>query len=135
MSAVTWSEVLATPPPGAGPASRRPSLYAVSAPAAGRGLAPLVLTRRGRLVRFLAAVALVVAAWVAWGVQASSAAPVATAVTVTTVTVAAGETLSDIVVREMPGVDVRDGVAMIQIANNLSSSDVLAGQQIAIPAS
>ena len=51
-----------------------------------------------------------------------------------TVTVEAGQTLSSIAARELPDMPVREGVARLQLANGLSSSDVHAGQVLQIPA-
>jgi LysM repeat protein len=50
------------------------------------------------------------------------------------VTVESGQTLSAIASLEMPGTPVREGVARIQLANGLSSSDVHVGQVLQIPA-
>jgi hypothetical protein len=91
----------------------------------------LRLTRRGRLVLLVAAaavgavVALVLAIAVATG-SAASAADHA-------VTVQPGQTLSEIALREMPGLAMREAVARIQIANDLPSSHVSAGQSLVIP--
>lgn len=49
------------------------------------------------------------------------------------VTVRPGETLSGIAARELPEVAVSEGVAQIQLANNLSSPYLAAGQDLAIP--
>jgi hypothetical protein len=88
------------------------------------------LSRRGRLVRTTGAIALVGA--LGWGVTTAVAAG-ATA-PVHTVTVDAGQTLSSIAARELPEMPVRVGVARLQLANGLSSSDVHAGQVLQIPA-
>ena len=88
------------------------------------------LSRRGRLVRTAGAIALVGAlGWgVATAVTAGATAPL------NTVTVEAGQTLSSIAARELPDMPVREGVARLQLANGLSSSDVHAGQVLQIPA-
>lgn len=49
------------------------------------------------------------------------------------VTVAPGQTLSEIAAHELPGVPVSDAVADIQLANNLPSGQVEAGQVLVIP--
>ena len=88
------------------------------------------LSRRGRLVRTAGAIALVGA--LGWGVGTAVAA--GGAAPVHTVTVEAGQTLSSIAARELPEMPVREGVARLQLANGLSSSDVHAGQVLQIPA-
>ena len=87
------------------------------------------LNRRGRLARtaFLLAATTVLA----WTLVSTAAG--ATALQ-HTVTVEAGQTLSAIAAREFPDAPVRDGVAWIQLANGLSSSDVHVGQVLQIPA-
>jgi hypothetical protein len=50
------------------------------------------------------------------------------------VTVEGGQTMSAIAARELPDLPVPEGVARIQLANRLSSSDVHAGQVLRIPA-
>lgn len=49
------------------------------------------------------------------------------------VEVRAGQTLSEIARAEMPGVPTAEAVARIQLANNLPSSHVRAGQVLQIP--
>lgn len=49
------------------------------------------------------------------------------------VTVRSGQTLSEIARAEMPGVPAAEAVARIQLANNLPSSHVTAGQVLVIP--
>jgi predicted Zn-dependent protease len=51
------------------------------------------------------------------------------------VTVRPGETLSEIAVREMPALPMREAVARIAIANDLPSSHLSAGQSLVIPKS
>ncbi|HEU4998627.1 MAG TPA: LysM peptidoglycan-binding domain-containing protein [Lapillicoccus sp.] len=88
------------------------------------------LSRRGRLVRTGAVVAISVAlGWTVVSTVAAGALP-----PVHTVTVESGQTLSSIAARELPGLPVREGVAQIQLANGLSSSDVHVGQILQIPA-
>lgn len=45
----------------------------------------------------------------------------------------AGESLSEIALAELPRLSVDEGVAQIQLANRMSSSDVHAGQRLDIP--
>ena len=147
MSAVSWDEVavdLHAPiarPAGVGrPGARH--LRAVPTGAGVRGVeagAPttsseaLRLTRRGRLALWLATLLLVAVAAVI-GTRMAMAAPVAAApVVASTVTVAAGETLSDIALREFPALPIREGMAQIRLANNMSTTAVSAGEQLVIP--
>ena len=85
-------------------------------------------TRRGRLVRTGLAVALaLVLTWTVVGaVAAGAAAP-------HLVTVTRGQTLSEIAAQLRPDLPVREGVAAIQLANGLSSSDIHAGQVLTVP--
>ena len=90
---------------------------------------PVRVTRRGRLLRTgVLAVAVLV---VAWTVLSALSAVSAAAVTPHLVT---GQTLSEIALTELPGVPVRDGVAALQLANGLHTSDIHAGQVLTIPA-
>lgn len=50
------------------------------------------------------------------------------------VTVAPGQTLSEVAAAEMPDVPLAEGVARLQLVNDLPSSQVSAGEQILIPA-
>jgi predicted Zn-dependent protease len=59
-----------------------------------------------------------------------AAAPVIDHVT----TVSAGLTLSEIAATQLPSLPIQDGMARIQLANGLSTSQVHAGQLLQIPA-
>jgi hypothetical protein len=48
-------------------------------------------------------------------------------------TVSAGQTLSEVAAAQLPGLPINEGVARIQLANGLSSSQVHAGQSLLIP--
>ncbi|WP_404392959.1 LysM peptidoglycan-binding domain-containing protein [Humibacillus xanthopallidus] len=89
---------------------------------------PLRLTRLGRLVIALviATAIAVLGVGLAGQLATASSAPRA-------VTVVAGDTLSEIAARELPGLPIADGVIEIQLANGLSSSQVSAGQALLIP--
>lgn len=50
-----------------------------------------------------------------------------------TVTVRPGQTLTEVAAVELPELPVPEGVAQIQLANDMNSSHVHAGQQLAIP--
>jgi hypothetical protein len=86
------------------------------------------LTRRGRLVvALLVAVAVSLLALVLAGQLASAAGPPRS------ITVEVGQTLSEISARELPQLPVTDGIVELQLANNLSTSHVHAGQTLVIP--
>jgi len=87
------------------------------------------LTRRGRLAITLAVTTLL--AFVAMSFAAAAPAP-GPAIDHTT-TVSAGQTLSGIAASQLPQLPVSEGVAQIQLANNLSSADIHAGQTLLIP--
>lgn len=91
--------------------------------------APLTLTRAGRL----AMTATVAAAVLVLVITLFSGGASATVIDHST-TVSAGQTLSEIAVRELPQLPVADAVARIQVANDLTSSDIHAGQTLLIPA-
>lgn len=94
---------------------------------------PLRLTRAGRLAITLAvAGALIALAFMAVGGTTDSASGVPVADHATTVR--AGQTLSQIAVEQLPALPVAEAVAQIQIANNLPSTQVHAGQSLLIPA-
>jgi LysM repeat protein len=48
-------------------------------------------------------------------------------------TVSAGQTLSEVAAAQLPGLPINEGVARIQLANGLNSSQVHAGQSLLIP--
>ena len=90
--------------------------------------APLRLTRTGRLVITMT----VVLAAVAIAVAALSGGASATGVDHST-TVRSGQTLSQIAAEQLPALPIADAVARIQVANDLTSSEVHAGQTLLIP--
>jgi Tfp pilus assembly protein FimV len=138
--------------PGSAPAARRPVRVApvvplarpVMVPVARRAVvaarpprvAPLRLTRRGRvllrgLVALLVGAAVVVAVLLASRPAAAgmSARPVVARYHV----VMPGETLWQIASAEVPGVDARDTAARIIELNQMQGSDLQAGQRLALP--
>lgn len=94
------------------------------------GRAHVRLTRRGRL----AITVLVTAAVVALAVTLSSGAFASVPAIQRTVTVSSGQTLSEVAVVQLPQLSVQQGVNELQLANNLTSQDVHAGQVLRIPA-
>ncbi|MCA1781819.1 MAG: LysM peptidoglycan-binding domain-containing protein [Dermatophilaceae bacterium] len=115
------------------PASR-PRLVVIDggagrADAADRRPAVLAVPRWVRLAVTLSVVAVLVTTLLGVGGAGAATAPLGS------VEVRSGQTLSQIAVAEMPGVPVAEAVAQIQLANNLPSTHVTAGQVIVIPAS
>lgn len=113
-------------------AGRARHLHVVPAPDVdGRSRRGLRITRLGRLVFTLLFAALVAtAALSSWAGSAGSAGPVIDHST----TVRAGQTLSEIAARELPALPIQEGVWALQLANNLSSVQVEAGQVLLVPA-
>jgi hypothetical protein len=93
-----------------------------------RPAGPLRLTRAGRLaITVTVAVAAVVLATLLSG--GASAAVVDHSTTVGT-----GQTLSEVAAAQLPQLSISEAVARLQVANDLSGSDVHAGQTLLIPA-
>ena len=113
----------------------RPRLVAVPCGPQAQEQAPaapstsLRLTRAGRL----AITATVAAVVLLLAITMFSGGASATVIDHST-TVTSGQTLSDIAVRELPQLPVADAVARLQIANDLTSSNIHAGQTLLIPA-
>ena len=127
MSAALALDPLALPERA--PALSRPRLHLVPTgpDVVGR---PVRISRRGRLARTVGALAIVAAL----GCTVVTAVTAGATVPQRTVTVDVGQTLSWIAARELPDLPVREGVAQIQLANGLSSSDIHVGQVLQIPA-
>lgn len=106
--------------------SARPELYLVPP---GRDALPA--TRMTRFGRLLVGIGILLAA-TTLAVTLVGAASAEMAVD-HVVRVAAGQTLSEVAVRELPQLPVAEGVTQIQLANALSSSQVHAGQELKIP--
>lgn len=106
-----------------------PTGEAVPTSAPGR----LRLTRAGRLAITLT-VAAVLLAVAAVGLASRTGAAAPATVADHAVTVAQGQTLSEIAVRELPDLPVASAVAELQLANNLPSAHVHAGQVLVVPA-
>lgn len=122
MSAIEIEPLYAPPAP-------RPRLHLVPSPVEVPARSTGVrLTRRGRVTVILAAALIVLIALGSW------ASSLGGSVSATTVTVQPGETLSQIAARDLPELSVAEGVARIQLANNLSGTEIGAGQSLTIPA-
>ncbi|MCW2725313.1 MAG: LysM peptidoglycan-binding protein [Frankiales bacterium] len=99
--------------------------------AAGRG--PVRLTRRGRLVLLLVAVALLVVGF-SVGRTASHAAGTAQAgPALTQTTVQPGDTLWSVALRIAPDNDPREVIDQIRRINHLEQAGLRAGQQLLLP--
>jgi len=88
------------------------------------------LTRRGRLVITVMATVAIAALALVLAASVDAAAPEIDHAT----TVAVGQTLSDVAAAQLPSLPIPDAVARIQLVNDLSSSQVHAGQSLLIPA-
>jgi LysM domain len=128
-AAVAW-DVTTAP----APAPQRPDRPQLVSVPCGKAVpvvpaAPLRLTRAGRLaITLTVLVAAVVASLALLSGGAS-----ATVIDHST-TVGSGQTLSEVAAQQLPGLPVADAVARIQVANDLASSEVHAGQTLLIPA-
>jgi LysM repeat protein len=91
---------------------------------------PLRITRAGRLALTLTVVVAAIALAVALFSGGSASATVIDHAT----TVAPGQTLSEIATQQLPQLSTAEGVAQLRIANNLTGSDIHAGQTLLIPA-
>jgi len=87
------------------------------------------LTRRGRLVVTLMATIAVAALTLALAGSVDAAAPQIDHAT----TVLGGQTLSEVAAAQLPSLPIPDAVARVQLANDLNSSQVHAGQSLLIP--
>jgi len=112
------------------PAPRRPQLVVIRGQARTASDAVGVrLTRRGRLAIFLLVLA-VAAVMGLTGLRGAGASE-----PLRSVTVAPGQTLSQIALAELPTMPISQGIVAIQMANDLNTAQVSAGQQLVIPSS
>jgi LysM domain len=88
------------------------------------------ISRRGRLVITLTVVAAASMLGVLLATSVMASAPEIDHST----TVSAGQTLSEVAAAQLPGLPINEGVARIQLANSLNTSQVHAGQSLLIPA-
>jgi LysM repeat protein len=88
------------------------------------------LSRRGRLLMTL----MVAAAALSLIVVHMTSVSAAVAQVDHATTVAAGQTLSDVAAAQLPGLPMDEAVARLQLANDLNSPQVRAGQSLLIPA-
>ncbi len=128
-AAVAWET---DPTPGRMPSrTARPQLRRVGP--GERALAPMRvatrLSRRGRLVITLMVSAAALSVAVVLATSVSATGPQIDHAT----TVSAGQTLSEVAAAQLPGLPINEGVARIQLANGLNTSQVQAGQLLLIP--
>ncbi|NMM24955.1 MAG: LysM peptidoglycan-binding domain-containing protein [Phycicoccus sp.] len=88
------------------------------------------LTRRGRLFITLVGSTAAMALAVGLASSVSAASPQIDHAT----TVFAGQTLSEVAAAQLPSLPISEAVAQIQLANDLNTSEVHAGQRLLIPA-
>lgn len=123
------AQVLHLPVPTRSAPAPRPKLVLVTPPPPEPSHEPAYrLTRRGRLVvAFLVAAVLTVITLTVAGQLASAVGEPRS------VSIQSGQTLSEIAARELPQLPIVDGIVELQLANNLSTSHVHAGQILIIP--
>ena len=129
-TAAAWDS-LPTELPSRRWASDRPRLVVIEGGAESPASRPVVLSvpRWVRLALTLSVVAFLASVMLWIGGAGAAPAPAGS------VEIRSGQTLSEIAVAEMPGVPVAEAVARIQLANNLPSTHVTAGQVVVIPVS
>ena len=128
-AAVAWDVATAPAPAPARPS--RPQLVSVPCGESATAVtpAPLRLTRAGRLAVTLTVLVAAVVASIALLSGGASATVIDHSTTVQT-----GQTLSEVAAQQLPALPVADAVARIQVANDLTSSEVHAGQSLLSPA-
>ena len=87
------------------------------------------ISRRGRLLATLT----VLAAAATLGVTLSSSVMASGPQIQSVTTVSAGQTLSEVAATQLPSLPINEGVARIQLANGLNTTQVHAGQSLLIP--
>lgn len=126
MSAVTWESAAPVLEP-VRPA--RPRLVSVPTGAEVRGPSVAVRPTRAARLAITLGVALLLAVVAGWLMVAPADAPRAGAV----VTVQAGDTLSEIVAAQLPGLDSAVAMAQVRQLNDLPTSQLRAGQVLVLP--
>lgn len=130
-AAVAWG--LAPSPTRMPSRTARPQLRLVG-PAERASVPATRLSRRGRLLITLMVSAAAVTLALVLATSVSAAAREIDAPQINNVTtVSAGQTLSEVAAAQLPGLPVSEGVARIQLANGLNTSQVQAGQSLLIP--
>lgn len=131
-AAVAWD---LAPAPGRMPSrTARPQLRLVG-PGERAWVPATRLSRRGRLLITLMVSAAALTLAVVLATSVSAAAPQIDAPQINHVTtVSVGQTLSEVAAAHLPGLPINEAVARIQLANDLNTSQVRAGQSLLIPA-
>ncbi|MEO7061051.1 MAG: LysM peptidoglycan-binding domain-containing protein [Lapillicoccus sp.] len=133
-AALSWDAITPTDGPSRTPLrlvptgrdARRGVQVRTAAPAAASP--PVRISRFGRL--FVSATVLVAAVMLTVTIVGAGSAQAGID---HTVTVTSGQTLSEIALRELPSLPMSEGVAQLQLANHLNTSEVHAGQALSIP--
>ena len=124
MTAAAWGPAHR---PYAGPSlPRRPHLVLVPGGGGADERGELRLTTRGRVV--VVAVLVLAATLGMAGIRGAGAAE-----PTRVVTVAPGQTLSEVAASELPDLSISEGILAIQLANDLSTAQVAAGQKLVVP--
>jgi len=128
-AAVAWE---LAPTPGRMPSRTvRPELRLVLP--GERAMAPVRvatrINRRGRLLVTLTVLAAALSLGLVLATSVMASGPEIDHAT----TVSAGQTLSEVAAAQLPGLPINEGVARIQLANGLNTSQVQAGQSLLIP--
>jgi LysM repeat protein len=96
--------------------------------------AHLRMTARGRSVLASVVAAPLVVAALAFGLNAGGATATSSSTPLATVTVTSGETLWQVARHLAPNADPRDVVADLMDVNQLTTADIVPGEQLKIPA-
>jgi LysM domain len=91
---------------------------------------PLRLNRRGRLAVTVVVIAAVLTMTVVLAAGSGAAEPMPQRAA----TVTAGQTLSEVAAAQLPDLPIAEGVARLQLANHLESTQIHAGQTLLVPA-
>ncbi|MEO6471257.1 MAG: LysM domain-containing protein [Aeromicrobium sp.] len=120
--------------PSAAAQTERPTRHLYAVPAPHEPKSGLRLTRRGRIVVFLAALAAIVLMGITLGDSGTATGSAGAATPTHSVTVKAGETLWQIAVAANPNGDIRQTVDDIMKLNSLpSAAGLQMGRKIAVP--
>ncbi|MBK8469804.1 MAG: LysM peptidoglycan-binding domain-containing protein [Actinomycetales bacterium] len=105
----------------------RPHLRLITGPQPSRRRS-MRMTMRGRIVIAAAVLALGLPVFAVAGAGGAQPTPARV------VTVQSGQTLSHVAAAQLPRLAIAEGVAQIQLANGMNTSQVRAGQELLIPA-
>lgn len=94
---------------------------------------PIRLTRRGRRVVALLALIPIVITFLLIGTRGAQASDASAAAMTATIVVKPGQSLWDVAAAINPNKDPRETIWVIQQLNGMSTSEVLAGQELIVP--